>query len=402
MNLKELYAFLNEKEITKKGIQIKHPYLALHVSEFTVKLHNLNTEFKNSCLLKNDWSVFRLTISKDKNDKSFEAIEIYPFQLVGNEISFKYKKTKRDDNFSAKEIILYENETAINLNDLLSEKPPIMLPFENEDFNEKVAFQLLFKIFSQNLAEIKRFPNYFLKQCKIICEKELLELEEIKERLKEIVGGINYKISRIQIAYKENDIPLLKKLASRDQFDRQKAIELLEKLRDENAKKISIELIEEKKHVDETIKKIFSLLNSNQKKDFQERKFVFVLDFLKNETSSQIGVYIIKNLENNKYYVGQSTDIYKRISQHFDKNTLIPKNEIFIEDYNNSSFDDKSRLFMIKIIPLKTKDELDVVEKEMIQKFNSFLSGYNRTGGNNYEPSPSFQKETEDPNNRWG
>ena len=41
-----------------------------------------------------------------------------------------------------------------------------------------------------------------------------------------------------------------------------------------------------------------------------------------------IGVYVIHNKEKNKYYVGQSKDVLKRLKQHF--NGTIPKNSIFL------------------------------------------------------------------------
>lgn len=93
-----------------------------------------------------------------------------------------------------------------------------------------------------------------------------------------------------------------------------------------------------------------------------------------------IGVYIIHNLEKDKYYVGQSKDIMKRIKQHF--NGTIPKNPIFAEDYYTSQMENKEDIFEVKIIPCETKDELDKLEKELISKYDSWLNGYNGTSGN--------------------
>lgn len=94
-----------------------------------------------------------------------------------------------------------------------------------------------------------------------------------------------------------------------------------------------------------------------------------------------IGCYIIRNREKDKYYVGQSKDVLRRLKQHF-KGT-IPNNVVFAEDYYTSSFDNKENLFEVKIIPCDTKDELDRMEKELIEKYNAFGSGYNGTSGNN-------------------
>lgn len=87
------------------------------------------------------------------------------------------------------------------------------------------------------------------------------------------------------------------------------------------------------------------------------------------------GVYIIWNKTKEKYYVGQSKDVYKRLfTQHFNNNDV--KNIIFAKDwYANDEF-------FFKIIELETKDELDATEKEYIEKYDSFKNGYNATGGN--------------------
>lgn len=93
-----------------------------------------------------------------------------------------------------------------------------------------------------------------------------------------------------------------------------------------------------------------------------------------------LGCYIIHNKEKDKYYVGQSKDVMKRLKQHF-KGT-VPKNQIFAEDYYTSQFDNKEDLFEIKIIKCETKDELDRVEKQLIYEYDSWNIGYNGTSGN--------------------
>ncbi|AWW06120.1 MAG: hypothetical protein [Caudoviricetes sp.] len=93
-----------------------------------------------------------------------------------------------------------------------------------------------------------------------------------------------------------------------------------------------------------------------------------------------IGCYIIHNKENDKYYVGQSKDVLKRLRQHF-KGT-IPNNIIFAEDYFSSLPENRDKLFEIKIISCQTKDELDRMEKSLIEEYDSFNNGYNNTSGN--------------------
>ena len=93
-----------------------------------------------------------------------------------------------------------------------------------------------------------------------------------------------------------------------------------------------------------------------------------------------IGVYVIHNKEKDKYYVGQSKDVMKRIKQHF--NGTIPKNTIFAEDYYTSQMEDRDNIFELKIIRCETKDELDRLERKLIYEYDSWNNGYNGTSGN--------------------
>lgn len=104
------------------------------------------------------------------------------------------------------------------------------------------------------------------------------------------------------------------------------------------------------------------------------------LNFFEAPKPDIMGVYIIHNKENDKYYVGQSKNVGKRVRQHF--NGTEPQNIIFAKDYYESKWEHKEDLFEIAIIPCSTKDELDAVERENIAYFDSFESGYNRTRGN--------------------
>ena len=87
------------------------------------------------------------------------------------------------------------------------------------------------------------------------------------------------------------------------------------------------------------------------------------------------GVYIIKNKTLNKFYVGQSKNIHTRIfKQHFNNGSA--NNIIFAKHW----FDNHK--FQYKYQICKTKDELDRIEKEYIDKYDSFKQGYNKTSGN--------------------
>lgn len=114
--------------------------------------------------------------------------------------------------------------------------------------------------------------------------------------------------------------------------------------------------------------------------NFNNNNFIMLKEFSGYSYKKIIGVYIIHNKEKDKYYVGQSKDILKRIKQHF--NGTIPKNYIFAEDYYTSKYQNKEDLFEIKIIPCETKDELDKLEKKLIFEYDSWNNGYNGTSGN--------------------
>ncbi len=98
------------------------------------------------------------------------------------------------------------------------------------------------------------------------------------------------------------------------------------------------------------------------------------------EYSKIIGCYIIRNKVKDKYYVGQSKDVLKRLRQHF-KGT-VPNNVIFAEDYYSEISENRDNLFEVKIIPCETKDELDRTEKRLIEEYDAFNNGYNGTNGN--------------------
>jgi hypothetical protein len=86
------------------------------------------------------------------------------------------------------------------------------------------------------------------------------------------------------------------------------------------------------------------------------------------------GVYIIWNTNKDKYYVGQSKSVGKRLNQHFTNGEV--KNIVFYDDWKAGD------LFYYKYYLCQTKDELDSLEKEKIGEYNAFGKGYNSTGGN--------------------
>ena len=131
--------------------------------------------------------------------------------------------------------------------------------------------------------------------------------------------------------------------------------------------------VEEFNHKISEVKPLANVVN-------QDDSFMMLKLFGGLEYERIIGVYVIHNKEKDKYYVGQSKDVMKRIKQHF--NGTVPKNQIFAEDYYTSQIEDKNNLFEIKIIKCETKDELDSLEKQLIYEYDSWNRGYNGTSGN--------------------
>lgn len=111
-----------------------------------------------------------------------------------------------------------------------------------------------------------------------------------------------------------------------------------------------------------------------------DESFILLKKFIGLEYEKIVGCYIIHNREKDKYYVGQSKDVMKRIRQHF--RGTAPNNIAFAEDYYSSEFPNKEDLFELKIIPCETKDELDETERLLIEQYDAFNSGYNGTNGN--------------------
>ena len=87
-----------------------------------------------------------------------------------------------------------------------------------------------------------------------------------------------------------------------------------------------------------------------------------------------VGVYIIHNQTKGMYYVGQAKRVFFRVNQHF---TGHGNGDVYA-DYKYG--DD----FAIKIVKLSNSGyaDLDRLEKDLIDRYDAFNSGYNKTSGN--------------------
>lgn len=92
-------------------------------------------------------------------------------------------------------------------------------------------------------------------------------------------------------------------------------------------------------------------------------------------TGDMVGVYVIYNKNRKMHYVGQATRLFFRVNQHF---TGHGNGDVY-GDYKRGK--DK---FTIKLIPLVNSGyyDLDLLEKDMIEKYDAYTHGYNKTKGN--------------------
>lgn len=145
---------------------------------------------------------------------------------------------------------------------------------------------------------------------------------------------------------------------------------------DSEKQKLRDKIQSEYKKMADAIKEVEPLcLSSSNLNDFVALKTTIGIPYEK-----IIGCYIIRNKNNSKCYVGQSKDVHKRIKQHF--HGLEPANIIFAEDYYLTEPKDRADLFEIKILRCETKDELDTMERDLIEIYDAYSNGYNGTSGN--------------------
>ncbi|MGN1124939.1 MAG: GIY-YIG nuclease family protein [Candidatus Gastranaerophilaceae bacterium] len=91
-----------------------------------------------------------------------------------------------------------------------------------------------------------------------------------------------------------------------------------------------------------------------------------------------IGIYIIRNVVNNKCYIGQSQNIETRIREH---KYLLRNNKygnLKIQNAWNKYGEDN---FVFEVIEECMIDELDELEIFYIKKYDSHYNGYNNTDG---------------------
>lgn len=88
------------------------------------------------------------------------------------------------------------------------------------------------------------------------------------------------------------------------------------------------------------------------------------------------GIYKITEKSTEKSYIGQSKDIYRRLTQHFSTVNRDDEN-----DWHNN-FHDHPDSFSFEILEVCLASELDEKESYYIEKYDSFKNGFNKTPGN--------------------
>lgn len=101
--------------------------------------------------------------------------------------------------------------------------------------------------------------------------------------------------------------------------------------------------------------------------------------FKRIEIKEMPGIYKLTNLENNKAYIGKSTNVKKRITDHFKSAvgiSTIADQKVHHEILNTGFWN-----WTIEVIIYTDKDKLSELEKYYIDAFKTQDYGYNRNAG---------------------
>lgn len=92
-------------------------------------------------------------------------------------------------------------------------------------------------------------------------------------------------------------------------------------------------------------------------------------------------IYSITNTKNNKRYIGYTNNVKRRLYDHFTQLNLNQHpNKKLQEDYDPKTF--KAEVLEV-FINLSTKEIVEI-EKQYIEKYESYTNGYNQTKGGEY------------------
>lgn len=227
--------------------------------------------------------------------------------------------------------------------------------------------QKILKKINNTLNKIQSYHSSVLKSIFTLFIYNYLKSSKRKSKFLKKQSNIQGRIAEIEAAINKNNV-CIKECVARISAKKEEIA--AKQTETENLK------AQEKKYLTEHLQEITPLPDVYiDTMDFIPLKNLLGYSYVK-----IIGCYVIRNVINQKCYVGQSKDVFKRLHQHFKGTT--PKNIIFAEDYYSTSQDKQDSLFEVKIIECKTKDELDRTEKQLIFDYEAFTKGYNGTNGN--------------------
>lgn len=95
---------------------------------------------------------------------------------------------------------------------------------------------------------------------------------------------------------------------------------------------------------------------------------------LRHDPSDFPGVYIIHNTDKDRYYVGQSVHVLKRVHGHF---TGHGNGDVYADLKYGTSF-----TVRLEALEGSGYHSLDDLERVLIRKYDAWGSGYNKTRGN--------------------
>ena len=101
--------------------------------------------------------------------------------------------------------------------------------------------------------------------------------------------------------------------------------------------------------------------------------------FKRIEIKAEPGIYKLTSLENGMAYIGKSTDVKKRIADHFKSSIGI--RSIADQAVHHAILKEGFWNWSIEVITYADKDKLNELEKYYIEFFKTQDFGYNKTGG---------------------
>ena len=109
------------------------------------------------------------------------------------------------------------------------------------------------------------------------------------------------------------------------------------------------------------------------------------------DMSDKCGIYIIKNDINNKVYIGQSINIYKRIQEHFWKAECL-KDISYNSALHSAIRKYGKEHFYYEVLEECDEKNINKREQYYIKFFNAIENGYNITYGGDGESQVDFQE----------